>query len=1365
MNNVDKFTSDILGQSSTTKQIKDAEKYAEDFRHDEMGGALYDWLVGAKQGIEEIGRSAANMGANVPADYLDEMALEKPELSPLAQAAAHRYDVAVQNFKNETVQPVALGAAMMGSSLGLAASVPFLINSTVEDAEANGVTQATKNLAYNLSPGTGFYDALLSGDADAKAYREAHPIRAMFMGIMGDADILAPAIHGAKFARREYLIRHEKKTIPEAEKIVNAEFLNTTPKKDVEKKNKVHHSKQPADNVTNLEQEILKAKESKEALFDSIETKETTDSFNLQNKEVDDVVTEGMSRLEKEYSFWDDTRDIHGKETPVAPSTFKHRVSITDIWRQANKFVNARPGHMTTRKKGVGGYFETRTKLVRSQGNQTFLILSHEIGHGLDDILGIEGADKELIGNAGSKWKNGEYSPRELRGEGIAEFTKEYTLNPAEARTNFPEYTAKFEAALAENPRLKKQFDTYCNMVRQWYNQSAEMRARGSIVMEGDVKTPFVEKATTVLDHLEEAFVDDTAGLRRIIKDFEKTIGKPIAFSDNPAEIALALKSYVPARIQMMLGMSKLPSDVVISALEKVWGVKLNKVTMADVYAPLERMAKEKSNADYLKAHGFKDWHEAFAAYAISLHSLEVIKVQNAKRVAAIEAELNKLYEAVKELEPLAENNIIIESRLSDILFYIEQKEKEKFNIEQGLDDYITPRSRKDSIEVVDNAPSEFKEVASLLSDYTENMLILGVHFGFIDKDVAKKCAQDYPHYVPFFRDNAITKGVETSSGNGSYSSGYVDIDNFFRTLSQKGSDKPVKDPLVSLHHSTMQLIEDGERNKVGQALVKLASLEEGSELMGKAGGGKSASDNIIEVWVNGKQQKWQVIAPGLYDALKFLQPQTSSMAIRMITKALSTPASMLRTGATQTPFFTIWNILRDIPTSVMFSQTGIKKGNIDVVQDAMTGFFKKSDKEMLAMFEAQGVPFATILREGSEISKSLRYKTNPNPSPASKVWESSKHIFEAFTQYNERAELYPRFQEFQRAMRQGYSAMEAGSMARDITTNFSRGGTLGRHVNKYIPFFNATVQGISKFFRMFHNHPAQTISFGIMYVTLPTLFLWQQNHDKEWYKDLPLKEKNRNWHFEVNGVVYRLPKPELMGYFFGTTIERMLDVIADDDDRSNVLSETSGFLRDSLLPPLSPPIVLQLVEWQTNYSFFRERNIVNTHDMKYLEPEEQYNIYTSEVAKGIGSATGTSPMLVDNSIKGITASMGITALGFMDMLLKENETPTKHWTGLSRFTYNKENANTRSSDIFYAAHSKYAKKKDKKSRAIFKALDSAKQEIDDIHSRINVIKNNPKLSGDRKSKEITALEKQINAIQRHANSKILGYKYIQGNK
>lgn len=1405
----------------------EAEEYARKVREEELGGALYDWLQGAKQGAEEVGRAATQVGATVPADYLDEQALEVPELDDSGQAAVDWYEKATNTFKNETVQPVAMGAALL-HPIGMAAMVPFLINNTREDIEKVGVSQAAKNFAYNMTPGTGFYDALISDDPEYAEYRKQHPLRAMFSGLIQDADILAPAIHSAKYVRKKYLMDVEKKPAFEADKIVNAEYL-------VNEKPAVKEELKQTNVTQDIRKEMKEPKKQAKYSFADTEKRSAMEDMDITKNEktsktIDDIVDEGYKKTDRQNAIFDDLNDANGVETPVINSTITHRVSINDVWSEANKLANARPNRLYKASRTTLGYYEPVQGGIRVKGNQKFRTLSHEIGHKLDAELGIEGADAELIGNAKRKWQGayGDVNDPKYdyvyRGEGIAEFTKEYTLNPEVARKNFPQYCKLFEDAMEQNPELKAQFDRYANTVRQWYNQSPEMRARGANATEGDIKTPIMQKVNEKLNRLEETLIDDTSAFRRIIDTFTKITGIEVSFDKNPAEMAHALKSYTRSRAQMMLGLSKLSSSAVMQSLSKVWNIGLKEVTLDDVFRPLENLAKSGKKLDVLKRYGVKNWHEAFSSYMIALHSLEVINVKNAARIEDLKVSLGdaevRLEQAKTKLDSVAEaadkagvnafilsdlvgrikNNSWTAGEILQSLEFLKDienssraknigdvdafnkavndlknacmdcvKETQQVNsinkkivdITEGRDDYITPVSRKDADEILKNAPVEFRQAAEKLSQYTSNMLAIGVHFGFINEATAADFMTKYPHYVPFTRDFSIEGYIGAKGASGSNK--YANIDQFFKKLSETGSDRTVKDPIVSLTQQTIRLIDNGERNMVAKAVVDLANRTDGTELADRVSGDKSVTSQTFTVWVGGEKQTWQATAPGLYEALKLMNVEDARLSVNILDSIMKGAATTLRIGATQTPFFTLWNMARDILTASIQTKTGVNPAS---VLNALTGFFKKNDEQLKAMFEAQGVPYATIFGDTKEVTSTLKNKTTPQKykSIYRKTVDAVSPIFEKFLEVNEAVELAPRFAEFKKAMEQGYSPMEAGAMARDITTDFSRSGSWGRFANRYAAFFNAALQGNVKFFKNFRERPIKTACLGVTYVTIPTLALWQMNHDKDWYRDLPFEEKMRNWFMEVNGVIYRYPKPEMLGTFFGSIPERVLDCVYDNDRDAGVLNETRDYTTNQIIPNLSPTAVLPIIEWRANFSFFKNRPIVSAHDMKYTEPQDQYDVYTSEVAKGIGQLTGKSPKLIDNSLRSVTGSMGNTVLLMVDSVLKDNQTPAKDPTDWTRFTRNKDNPNTRTASIFYNGLDRLAKKQnsgDKDAKRRYKGMLSAKKLIDAERTAIAKIRKDANKTGEQKRDEIKVRNAKINAIQRQANIKYLNIKYI----
>ena len=67
-----------------------------------------------------------------------------------------------------------------------------------------------------------------------------------------------------------------------------------------------------------------------------------------------------------------------------------------------------------------------------------------------------------------------------------------------------------------------------------------------------------------------------------------------------------------------------------------------------------------------------------------------------------------------------------------------------------------------------------------------------------------------------------------------------------------------------------MRLINNGERNRVGQALAPLAKKDKSASLLMEVKGSSSAgAKGIFTIWEAGEQKAYQAIAPGVYEAVK----------------------------------------------------------------------------------------------------------------------------------------------------------------------------------------------------------------------------------------------------------------------------------------------------------------------------------------------------------------------------------------------------------------------------------------------------------------------------------------------------------------
>lgn len=1352
-------------ENPSITQAKDEIQQKRHAAFADLGNMFVEYAEGAIAGAEEVGRAATQMGATMTPEQIKERMLtglaDTTDMTDEQQASLKYYDKATKTFKDETVRPVMMTAPAFFGTAGFAAMAPFLIESTKEDAEKYGYSTAAKNFVKNAIP---LYGTL--SDENFGAYAEEHPLRAVGQLAFDAADIIHPSVQMARKVRKNYLMTKGKKSALEAEQIVKGEFdlqeTKGTPKETsaeaapkpqtfMERFNDTEATKSSKPKVTKGLDEVAPAKKP-----------EVTKSIR---KNIEDGYKAAQELEDNLQPF----RGANGEEVVAAPTSYPHPVTINQILGTANSITPVRLGRLRT--NNALGYFEVVGEGIRMKSPRQFDALAHEIGHYLDKTLSIQGHDAELInGVKTGRLANAGYKPNQYRSEGIAEFTATYMLNPEQAQRLYPGYYGAFTKALEGKPNLQKRVDTLSNQIRKWYTQSPEARSRGAMQFEGDttstgafdsLKTKIADKAVEMRDKISQNWLDSFTMMERAIKDYQTATGKKLNFLANPVEMARAVENTIPARTQMLLGISKLPTKYIIDALELVWGIPLKQVTMRDVYTVLDNLNAKPKSKEYLTKHGFKDYHEAFSTYMTALHSLEVVKVKDTQRVQKLQAELELLDQKLKGVKttsesiPIKERQEAIQGKINDII--------------TGKDRYKTAVDANDYYNVVQNAPADFKVAAKKLADFNHNILMIMVHFDLLSAKQAMAFAKDYPHYVPLKRDFSIEQHGATSSGH--TADNYANVQSVIRSLSEKGSERVIKDPLTELMLSVQNIINAGERNTVALRIANMAATEGGSMLAIKARGSTgNAATRVFTVWRNGKKEAWSAVAPGLYEVLTYGDKASNNVLLDAFDKVMKTSATMLRIGATSTPAYTIWNGIKDSLFAGISSQTGTAKTPLHSIGRSLSGlntYFWQLDKYMIANFEAQGVPFSTFIGSGKNISDELRKMSGAIPAyKKTKAYRGLAAVGNGMLNFNHAVEIAPRYTEFVRALKQGKSYAEAGAMARDLTINFSRSGLQGRTLNRYTAFFNAAVQGTNKVFRMFRQRPKETMLAGITTLTLPTLAYWQMNRDKEWYKDLPFEDKMRYWYWETSpDVILKIPKPELIGYMFASMPEQILNTIYENDRSALDGSSLSGFMVSSTTPNLIPTAALPIVESYFNYSIFRGRDIVSRRELAKEAPD-QYNIYTSEVAKGLGKATNSSPMLIDNAMRNLTGSLGSFFLGAVDLMVKEETTPEKKLTDMTRFTLPMGSSRTRTADVFYEGLDKLEKRYNSSNRRDkvreHKGMQKALRDVNKVRKQVNNVLNNKRLSSTEKRERIDQLNKRINNIQRKANQRYLNYKYIQ---
>lgn len=558
-----------------------------------------------------------------------------------------------------------------------------------------------------------------------------------------------------------------------------------------------------------------------------------------------------------------------------------------------------------------------------------------------------------------------------------------------------------------------------------------------------------------------------------------------------------------------------------------------------------------------------------------------------------------------------------------------------------------------------------FKSAAKDIHRFQDYILAELVNNGILKPETYHLLRNKYPNYVPFFRDFS----TESMDGFFSSSKGFVNVANPIKRF--KGSTRDIIDPLESIVKNTYQFYNAIERNHVGVTFAKLAKKPGIGTIVEEVRGNRPAksTDNTFSVWVKGKKVVYET-TPELAQTMKMMNKDTSNF----ITKILQYPASWLRAGSTVTAGFAITNALRDTISASVFS----KHGFLPVV-DTFRGLahFLKKDQLYWDYVKSGGAHAAMVSLDRDYLSGHLR-ELFSRKSTLSKV---ARNPIEVLRAISEATEVATRLGEFSNA-RKGYTGLysrltktnlkpkslgEASIASRDITIDFSRTGTHTKTANKVVAFFNATVQGGDKLVRAWRDDPKGMTIKSTLFITLPTIALWYLNKDNSAYQELPQWEKDTFFHIPAGDKFVKIPKPFELGLLYGTTFERMLQYFDDKSTGRNGVGFKGLGDRaiDTLLPDVLPTALSPIWEWWSNYSKFRQRNIVPQSQEK-LPDKLQYGSNTSMVARKIGDTFNVSPYKVDNTIMGYGGNLARLGLDITDAISGANEKrPTKGVTEL----------------------------------------------------------------------------------------------------
>lgn len=303
---------------------------------------------------------------------------------------------------------------------------------------------------------------------------------------------------------------------------------------------------------------------------------------------------------------------VSGKDTPHTGIDEVGRLgrSVTrkEILDAVNNLFNQRVKSGRLGRPNVRGWYNTKTDVIRSGNYGEIPVIMHELGHYVDNYFGFSkdarfnsefnGVIQNRFGKAYNK-----LGAEGIRGEGYAEFFKDYVSDRAKAKREFPEFYNHFTEAIKNEPELNGITNKLSQLVHEWHRQGGAERIKGSISFESKGKVSQAIDAVKrgeakdvikkALNDVYTKVIDELNPLKDLVEEVERQTGEKIAFDDNP---------YMQAW------------------LARGWVGKAE--TLIEHGAPEHGI---KSLKDILKGIGEKE-HKEFSAYLVALHDLDLHK-------------------------------------------------------------------------------------------------------------------------------------------------------------------------------------------------------------------------------------------------------------------------------------------------------------------------------------------------------------------------------------------------------------------------------------------------------------------------------------------------------------------------------------------------------------------------------------------------------------------------------------------------------------------------------------------------------------------------------------------------------------------
>ena len=801
--------------------------------------------------------------------------------------------------------------------------------------------------------------------------------------------------------------------------------------------------------------------------------------------------------------------------------------------------------------------------------------------------------------------------------------------------------------------------------------------------------------------------------------------------------------------------------------------------SLADTLAPMRKDAKK-----------YRD----FQLYLLHMHNVDRMKYDNSGELERIKENLRWVKEKYPELRELSNEELrriansdsdspVVRQAAHEIYLaahngeapsltsvaegaaYALELERQRAIVEkQGLKPVfgydVTEDDSQTAAQLLEAKNPEFKEWAKEVYKYSDDLIRYRVEAGLITPEFANALKKRYPHYIPTFREEGTnSKRARSARRNG----GIVVSNAIGRAVGSDGVLLPLH---TALSRKTVSTMRNAGLNQFGLALVREydgnakaaekyiwnvaeseytpteAAIESDEDY-------KPVFENVFSVKDNGKAYDI-TMDEGLTAAMKAFEPDRfASYGAAKAMKKLNDLFKALCTG--YNPFFMIRNGVRDWQDAGFYS-TDWKTWE-KMYWSAWNQIRKNG--EIWQQYKALGGSYASM----------LDYTTGMVKEPKNALGKAAAR-YESFGQAIEAA---PRLAEFMTILaNKGGSKtadgvktgkftqsdlMEAMLGAADITTNFARGGSVTKALNRYlVPFLNPSVQGFDKFIR----NATETRSVkaagslilkaALMGIAPALLNALAYRDDDEW-DDIPANTKSNYYLIKIgNGYWIKIPKGRAIAVLSTAAVYTQEKQKGEDVKFSDVFEVIKSNIAptDIFNQNIATAWTQAKLTNPDNPGTTWYGGNIESDRLQNYRPEDRYDEKTDELSKAIGKLFKVSPKKVNYLLDQYSGVIGDILLPLMTPATSAKSKLLA--APMAAFTIDTTSTNKTIGEYYDLLDElKYdANDGDIGAGITRKYVSHAGDEVNDYYQQIRAIQNDKSLSDGEKNRIVRALKAQL---------------------